>query len=71
MCQEAGVIAEQAVMVSDDISSDLFGAFKAGLLTVHVTDYFVPSNLETLVKPDLIVPDLNKFAEQLCSCRRM
>jgi HAD superfamily hydrolase (TIGR01458 family) len=65
ICQDAGIAVENAAMVSDDLSSDLVGAHHAGLLTIHVTDYWVPSSLQPFFSPDLVVPDLNNFAEQV------
>ena len=55
------MVFSQAVMVGDDISSDVGGAQKAGIAGVLVkTGKFVPENLNhPTVKPDFIADNLN------------
>ncbi len=63
ICRDVNVKAEQAAMLSDDLSSDLLGAHNAGLTTIHLTDCSVPSGIKTYTNPDVIVPNLAEFAK--------
>jgi HAD superfamily hydrolase (TIGR01458 family) len=55
-CASIGVEPEEAVMVGDDIESDILGAQEAGLKAVLVkTGKFTPSDLERGITPDLVL----------------
>lgn len=66
VCREAQILPDQAVMVSDDAFSDLVGAKKAGLRTIHVSEYAVKSNFTPSLAPDLELSDLLQFVKLIC-----
>ncbi len=65
--QDMGVAADEAVMVGDDIVSDVGGAQAAGLLGVLVrTGKYTPGDENhPVVKPDRIVDNLAKIVDEI------
>jgi HAD superfamily hydrolase (TIGR01458 family) len=61
ICRDVAIKAEQAAMLSDDLSSDLLGAHQAGLITIHLTDYSVLSSSSTFNSPNAVVSNLSEF----------
>jgi ribonucleotide monophosphatase NagD (HAD superfamily) len=66
VCRDTGIRVDNTVMVSDDVLSDLAGAKKAGLSTVHTTDYSVRTNATITLAPDLTVSNLSEFVKTIC-----
>ena len=65
--QDLGVDASSAVMVGDDVSSDVGGAQTAGIRGVLVrTGKFRPADENhATVKPDLVVDNLSAFVDMI------
>ncbi len=61
-CDALGVKPEEAVMIGDDIESDILGAQEAGLGTILVrTGKFIPADLEKGITPDHIVESISEI----------
>ncbi len=61
-CKLLGVLPEEAVMIGDDIVSDIRGAHEAGLQTVLVrTGKSSADDLESGIQPDLIIDSIADF----------
>lgn len=68
--RDAGVQSSRAAMVSDDLYSDLSGAKRAGLATVHVTGSgSFPKSDATVPAADFTVPLLSRFIELILQGR--
>lgn len=65
VCQEANVSPDNAIMVSDDLDSDLLGAHNAGLATAYITDYSVPGSGELFATPTYTARNLWDLAVSL------
>jgi len=58
-CASMGIALDEAVMIGDDIQSDILGAQEAGLQAILVrTGKFMPSDLEGEIVPDAIFESL-------------
>lgn len=65
VCSESNVEPQDAIMVSDDLYSDLKGAYEAGLRIIHVTDCSVNLPMPAPVIPDLTIPNLSALSSFL------
>ena len=59
VCQDIGVNPNEAVMIGDDIESDILGAKEAGLKAIQVkTGKFQESDLQKGIKPDEVIESI-------------
>jgi HAD superfamily hydrolase (TIGR01458 family) len=63
--QDAGASHHEAAMVSDDLYSDLAGAKRAGLTTIHISSHPVPSETIDIPAADLTIESLAELARLL------